>query len=590
MAPVQVIDGNWSDWSNYGSCSVTCGDGTKTRTRTCTNPTPYNGGAVCVGDASESTSCNDGACPVDGKWSDWGNYGSCSVSCGDGTKTRTRTCTNPAPSNGGAVCVGDASESISCNDGACPAAQLSTDFEKGFDQWGTVGRPTWNIGQGKTPSYRTGPTFDHTLRSPDGHYAFMEASPLRKNQKIVMETTEFTSNSDQCLNFYYHMYGTSMGELSVLVDGEETFVSRGNLGNHWVEGSAPVPSGSAKIRIQGKRGRSYQSDMAIDDIKLEATCRMKPTAGKYAYMETSSMSKDDEAILRLEGLDLASDGCFNFYYHMYGKDMGKLIVEVNGNEELEIEGDQGDEWKNEIVPIAAGSDIEVDIIGVVGDSYKSDIAIDDLTFTDCSEVVPVNGNWGPWSPYSACSVTCETGQKTRTRKCNNPAPKYGGSDCSGSDKQTESCTMPSCFDSDFEKGYNGWQTSGPKKWRRYRKPTPSVQTGPRGDHTSGWGYYMYVEASSMSPGDVFTMRKTATVNSAGKCLQFAYHMYGSNMGSLKVMRDSAEIERISGNQGNSWHEKSIPVSTGTFTVKFVGIVGSSFRSDIAVDDIKIIDC
>ncbi|XP_074659249.1 uncharacterized protein LOC141911998 [Tubulanus polymorphus] len=55
-------DGNWTKWGNYGLCSVTCGDGTKMRTRTCTNPSPQNGGADCVGSNSETISCNDGAC------------------------------------------------------------------------------------------------------------------------------------------------------------------------------------------------------------------------------------------------------------------------------------------------------------------------------------------------------------------------------------------------------------------------------------------------------------------------------------------------------------------------------------------------
>ena len=57
---------------------------------------------------------------VNGGWSDWGNYGACSVPCGGGTQTRTRTCTNPAPSGSGAGCTGDNSETISCNDGVCP--------------------------------------------------------------------------------------------------------------------------------------------------------------------------------------------------------------------------------------------------------------------------------------------------------------------------------------------------------------------------------------------------------------------------------------------------------------------------------------
>ena len=56
---VTQIDGEWSDWSNWGSCS---GSQTSiTRTRTCTNPSPSNGGNDCVGSSSENQGCS--SCP-----------------------------------------------------------------------------------------------------------------------------------------------------------------------------------------------------------------------------------------------------------------------------------------------------------------------------------------------------------------------------------------------------------------------------------------------------------------------------------------------------------------------------------------------
>ena len=57
---------------------------------------------------------------VDGGWAYWGEFGECSASCGGGEKTRERSCTHPAPSNGGAECKGDSKESMSCNEEPCP--------------------------------------------------------------------------------------------------------------------------------------------------------------------------------------------------------------------------------------------------------------------------------------------------------------------------------------------------------------------------------------------------------------------------------------------------------------------------------------
>ena len=49
-----AVNGGWGVWSAWSSCSTTCGKGTITRTRGCTNPAPSCGGASCAGAASES--------------------------------------------------------------------------------------------------------------------------------------------------------------------------------------------------------------------------------------------------------------------------------------------------------------------------------------------------------------------------------------------------------------------------------------------------------------------------------------------------------------------------------------------------------
>lgn len=58
--------------------------------------------------------------------------------------------------------------------------------------------------------------------------------------------------------------------------------------------------------------------------------------------------------------------------------------------------------------------------------------------------VSVNGNWATWGSWGACSVSCGSGQQSRTRGCSNPAPAYGGTTCSGTGTETMSCTMPAC--------------------------------------------------------------------------------------------------------------------------------------------------
>ncbi|KAK6187340.1 hypothetical protein SNE40_005396 [Patella caerulea] len=57
----------------------------------------------------------------------------------------------------------------------------------------------------------------------------------------------------------------------------------------------------------------------------------------------------------------------------------------------------------------------------------------------CTECCEVNGNWGHWSEYSQCSVTCGNGTRTRTRACDKPVSSNGCSDCVGMDTETQDC-------------------------------------------------------------------------------------------------------------------------------------------------------
>uniref|UniRef100_A0A7M5X6T4 Uncharacterized protein n=1 Tax=Clytia hemisphaerica TaxID=252671 RepID=A0A7M5X6T4_9CNID len=57
------VNGSWSDWAAWSSCSVTCGEGSQTRQRFCDNPTPAHGGNNCKGDSDEIKICDEGPCP-----------------------------------------------------------------------------------------------------------------------------------------------------------------------------------------------------------------------------------------------------------------------------------------------------------------------------------------------------------------------------------------------------------------------------------------------------------------------------------------------------------------------------------------------
>ena len=105
-----------SDWNPWGACSKTCGGGTMKRTRTVTTPSSGNGTACPV--LEETSSCNNQECPVDCEVSGWSEFSACSLPCGGGTQTRTRTVTKK-PTFNGATCP-PLTEQQNCNTQGCP--------------------------------------------------------------------------------------------------------------------------------------------------------------------------------------------------------------------------------------------------------------------------------------------------------------------------------------------------------------------------------------------------------------------------------------------------------------------------------------
>ncbi|XP_061190366.1 uncharacterized protein LOC133198263 [Saccostrea echinata] len=94
---------SWGEWT---SCSVTCGNGSQQRHREC--------GGSCSGSSSESRTCYPRSCPVNGLWSSWGSYSPCDKTCTHGWKVRFRNCSNPQPAHGGLSCIGDSLEAVRC--------------------------------------------------------------------------------------------------------------------------------------------------------------------------------------------------------------------------------------------------------------------------------------------------------------------------------------------------------------------------------------------------------------------------------------------------------------------------------------------
>ena len=119
----------------------------------------------------------------------------------------------------------------------------------------------------------TGPSRDHTTGS--GYYIYTKASDgwPDYNKLRRLESPLFSLQQDASLSFFYQMYGSSMGTLSIEAYGDgigwSTLWSRtGDQGNAWRGAAVVLPASTTRVRINGVTGNSYRSDMALDDVSF----------------------------------------------------------------------------------------------------------------------------------------------------------------------------------------------------------------------------------------------------------------------------------------------------------------------------------
>jgi hypothetical protein len=170
---------------------------------------------------------------------------------------------------------------------------LSTGTADRFGCWGqdqSISNPRWYADNGGTPSSNTGPTVDNTTGTSTGMYMFLETSGgAGDTNSLVSSVIDVTALTTPYLEFYYHMFGATMGDLHVdvyddingwqrdvvLLSGQLTASQTAS----YDKADATLTSGASmvQIRFRAQSGSSFTSDMAIDDVSIsEAPACLDP--------------------------------------------------------------------------------------------------------------------------------------------------------------------------------------------------------------------------------------------------------------------------------------------------------------------------
>ncbi|KAH3853192.1 uncharacterized protein LOC127875191 [Dreissena polymorpha] len=150
---------------------------------------------------------------------------------------------------------------------------------------------------------------------------------------------------------------------------------------------------------------------------------------------------------------------------------------------------------------------------------------------------------------------------------------------------------------DFDKDFCDWTSVPCSKFNFQRKKGPSdkdKKTGPVIDKT-GSGYYIYVDASD----NELKLAKLRSPNfTAGNyCIEFYYHMFGEDMGSLELYMYTTITPRKSifkkeGEHGTTWRLQrgdvyATNLGKGLMHFEFEATIGKGYKSDIAIDSVSI---
>ncbi|XP_013784127.1 A disintegrin and metalloproteinase with thrombospondin motifs adt-1-like [Limulus polyphemus] len=338
---VEVIP-EWRDWGEWSSCTVSCGLGTRVRYRSCNNPEQYNGRKSCrEEDKSDTEQCFTDPCSGWGKWEEWSG---CFGFSDNFIRVRTRKCLNVDPAEVIKYCP----ESGDTETEACKVEV--TPVHGAWGTWSKFGLCSVTCGSGVRLRTRE-------CNNPPATFGGHQC-PGISVEKLVCEQGECPIH----------------GGWGQWQEWSECPVTCG-LGVHFRKRLCNNPKPALGGRI-----------CPVEDSHEREECHRKPCPVDGAWSSWSD-------------------------YEQCSVTCG--IGEMRRTRKC-----------NNPPPAHGGNKCH----GVSQNRATCQLG-------PC----PIHGRWSAWSWWSDCSVTCDDGIRHRFRECNNPPPSRRGRPCKGDIQEIIKC-------------------------------------------------------------------------------------------------------------------------------------------------------
>ncbi|RMZ97804.1 MAM and LDL-receptor class A domain-containing 2-like [Brachionus plicatilis] len=474
---------------------------------------------------------------------------------------------------------------------------------------------------------------DHTIQTIYGQYLYAQVAPFTPppSSKLA-RLTSITENSSgqKCLSFFYNMFGNDANKLEVLlsyvsspnslwskkIDTKRKWVKQlidvNSLNKHQILFEATAEGSIALDDIDYKDGPCpsygdcnfenddlclWESDTTVANLQWVVNTGETPTfgtgptidhtfgtsKGKYIYVKSIGAMSQEFARIKSYSFDpLTQPFCFEFWYHMVGRDILSLSIyqyfEESNQEKLiwKLSGQQSTQWSRGQIPLVSSERFSIIVEGYADQDPQSDIALDDLAFfnTQCQ-----------YSPINAIPSIITTNPLPTTTRTFKPI-----------------ISSTTSFDCDFESGFCGWKNDDSAQilWENKKASSSASQWQPDTDFTtaSSQGSYIIVDSGFPNQNGQKARISSPTLSQPTNsvfCMHFALFMYGDDVGTFNTYLNITDVgmalyfDRI-GSQGNKWKMNDLELSYNfniDFNIVFEAIVGNGARGSFAIDDVRI---